>query len=270
MGSLVTATVHGTKDGKEYTGKSLEYSVKQYAYNKLKADTTDDKFKTMLVDMLNYGAAAQEYWGYNPKNLVNAELTDEQKAYLPTYANKSKPGVDGDGHWQENFAMISTWNEYGEGTYIMPSDGLHGFEYLDALREVYSGGGAHTDVKPTAEQKALITHNYPQDIRLLRRNGEDTGLQSQSVKTYTTNFYNDNMADLFTVYSNPYNHGMADASSCFYYLDNVKVTVVDNESKQLSSADIGLTRAAAAAVSGQSAAFLLPTDAERKKSFLNK
>lgn len=111
--------------------------------------------------------------------------------YLPTYANKSKPGVDGNGHWQENFAMISTWNEYGEGTYIMPSDGLHGFQYLDALREVYSGGGAHTDVKPTAEQKALITHNYPQDIRLLRRNGEDdTGLKSQSVKIYnTTNFY---------------------------------------------------------------------------------
>lgn len=153
MGSLVTATVHGTKDGKEYTGNSLEYSVKQYAYNKLKADTTDDKFKTMLVDMLNYGAAAQEYWGYNPKNLVNAELTDEQKAYLPTYANKSKPGVDGDGHWQENFAMISTWNEYGEGTYIMPSDGLHGFEYLDALREVYSGGGTHTDVKPLPSRR---------------------------------------------------------------------------------------------------------------------
>lgn len=108
--------------------------------------------------------------------------------YLPTYANKSKPGVDGDGHWQENFAMISTWNEYGEGTYIMPSDGLHGFQYLDALREVYSGGGTHTDVKPTAEQKALITHNYPQDIRLLRRNGEDTGLQAQRVKTYTTDF----------------------------------------------------------------------------------
>ena len=122
--------------------------------------------------------------------------------YLPTYANKSKPGVDGDGHWQENFAMISTWNEYGEGTYIMPSDGLHGFEYLDALREVYSGGVAHTDVKPTAEQKALITHNYPQDIRLLRRNGNDTGLQPLSVKTYTTNFYNDNMAYNMTALGN--------------------------------------------------------------------
>ena len=119
--------------------------------------------------------------------------------YLPTYANQSPSDED---DWQKNFAMISTWNEYGEGTYIMPSDGLHGFEYLDALREVYSGGVAHTDVKPTAEQKALITHNYPQDIRLLRRNGNDTGLQPLSVKTYTTNFYNDNMAYNMTVLGN--------------------------------------------------------------------
>ena len=119
--------------------------------------------------------------------------------YLPTYANQSPSDED---DWQKNFAMISTWNEYGEGTYIMPSDGLHGFEYLDALCEVYSGGGTHTDVKPTAEQKALITHNYPQDIRLLRRNGNDTGLQPLSVKTYTTNFYNDNMAYNMTVLGN--------------------------------------------------------------------
>ena len=34
--------------------------------------------------------------------------------------------------------MISTWNEYGEGTYIMPSKGNGGFGYLDALREVYT------------------------------------------------------------------------------------------------------------------------------------
>ncbi len=109
--------------------------------------------------------------------------------YIPTYANTSKSGADGADHWQEKFAMISTWNEYGEGTYIMPSEGLHGFGYLDALREVYSGGGAHTDVKPTDEQKALITHNYPQDIRVLRQNGDYTGAQARSVKAYTTDFY---------------------------------------------------------------------------------
>lgn len=179
-----------------------------YAYNwgkdyTLELDKTNNLNKQEKVDAyavptisvgFNHVGWAQERFPMMSVSDFKAANEWVRDTYLPTYANKNKPGVDGDGHWQENFAMISTWNEYGEGTYIMPSDGLHGFEYLDALREVYSGGGTHTDVKPTAEQKALITHNYPQDIRLLRRNGDDTGLQAQSVKTYTTNFYNDNMA----------------------------------------------------------------------------
>lgn len=84
--------------------------------------------------------------------------------------------------------------------------------------------------------------------------------------TFTVNQITSNeTVNEFTIYSDPTNE-----KSVNFYFDNVKVTVVDNESKQLSSAGIGLTGAAAAAVSGQSAAFLLPTDAERKKSFLNK
>lgn len=182
--------------GKDYTleldkAKNLEKQEKVDAY----------AVPTISVGF-NHVGWAQERFPMMSVSDFKAANEWVRDTYLPTYANKSKPGVDGDGHWQENFAMISTWNEYGEGTYIMPSDGLHGFEYLDALREVYSGGVAHTDVKPTAEQKALITHNYPQDIRLLRRNGNDTGLQPQSVKTYTTNFYNDNMAYNMTVLGN--------------------------------------------------------------------
>ncbi len=86
--------------------------------------------------------------------------------YLPTYAS--------DSDWTHNFVWLSTWNEYGEGTYIMPSEGLNGFGYLDALREVYTNGGDHTDVVPTAEQKTHINHLYPQDRRLLRAYGDYT------------------------------------------------------------------------------------------------
>lgn len=95
--------------------------------------------------------------------------------YLPTYAeNDNIP-------WNDNFVWLSTWNEYGEGTYIMPSDGLNGFGYLDVLRNVYSDGGLHDDLVPNEEQKARITHNYPQDRRLLRAFGNYT------VPTVTTN-----------------------------------------------------------------------------------
>lgn len=172
-----------------------DYTLELDKANNLNKQNSLDAYAVPTISVgFNHVGWAQERFPMMSVSDFKAANEWVRDTYLPTYANKNKPGVDGDGHWQENFAMISTWNEYGEGTYIMPSDGLHGFEYLDALREVYSGGGTHTDVKPTAEQKALITHNYPQDIRLLRRNGEDTGLQAQSVKTYTTNFYNVNMA----------------------------------------------------------------------------
>mgnify|MGYP002576219601 FL=1 len=83
--------------------------------------------------------------------------------YLPQYSDERD--------WSHNLLWLSTWNEYGEGTYIMPSDGLNGFGYLDVLRSVYTNGGEHTDVRPTAEQKARINHLYPQDRRLLRAYG---------------------------------------------------------------------------------------------------
>lgn len=57
-----------------------KYSILTYANNQLKS-TTDAKFATLLVDMLNYGAAAQVYIGYDVEHLVNAGLTEEQKAY---------------------------------------------------------------------------------------------------------------------------------------------------------------------------------------------
>ena len=81
--------------------------------------------------------------------------------YLPEYAKEE---------WQKNFVMLSTWNEYGEGTYIMPS-GLNGFGYLDVLREAYSDEKSDESINniPDAYQKYRINHLYPQYRRLLRR-----------------------------------------------------------------------------------------------------
>ena len=45
-----------------------------------KAETTA-KEKTLVVDMLNYGAAAQKFFNYNTENLANALLSDEQKGF---------------------------------------------------------------------------------------------------------------------------------------------------------------------------------------------
>ena len=79
MGSKIYATVYAEKNGKAYISQIDEYSVSTYAMNKLNKSSTKAALKTLLVDMLNYGAAAQTYINYNTGHLVNSSLTAAQK-----------------------------------------------------------------------------------------------------------------------------------------------------------------------------------------------
>jgi hypothetical protein len=72
-------------DGSYVYSEPKEYSPKIYAYNMLGKDSTSGKQKALCVAMLNYGAAAQEYFGYNTDELMNANLTEEQKALVIPY-----------------------------------------------------------------------------------------------------------------------------------------------------------------------------------------
>ena len=58
--------------------------------------------------------------------------------------------------------MLANWNEFGEGHFLMPST-LAGFDYLNALREVFASGGPHEDICPTIAQKQRFTVLYPHD-----------------------------------------------------------------------------------------------------------
>jgi len=90
---------------------------------------------------------------------INKWLRDE---YLT--ANTSAP------KWAENLVWLSTWNEYGEGTYLMPAEGLNGFGYLDVIRETYTSEGADASLNtvPTEAQLERINRLYPQHLKLLR------------------------------------------------------------------------------------------------------
>ncbi len=68
--------------------------------------------------------------------------------------------------WKSKLVMLSTWNEYGEGTYMMPA-GVHGFGYLDALRTVFREDVPHVDVIPNQDQLDRICILYPQDRALI-------------------------------------------------------------------------------------------------------
>ena len=78
-----------------YTGL-VPYSPVQYATNQLN-NSTDAKLKQLVVSMLNYGTAAQNYFGYNTDNLANTGLTAEQLAMVDAYREdmvSTVPAVD--------------------------------------------------------------------------------------------------------------------------------------------------------------------------------
>ena len=81
MNDNVTAVLHAKNKSEEYTSPEKIMSVKEYAYTMLDRYSGDEhsKLRTLLVDLLNYGAAAQIYAGYQTDNLVNSALTDVQK-----------------------------------------------------------------------------------------------------------------------------------------------------------------------------------------------
>lgn len=77
--SLYAKLSNGTCIYTKLTG----YSPKTYAYNQLKSGT--QQMKTLVVAMLNFGAAAQSYFGYKTEDLVNASITQEQQALISEY-----------------------------------------------------------------------------------------------------------------------------------------------------------------------------------------
>lgn len=76
LGDTLTASLVFVRDGNEYSGKVDTYSLKQYAMERL-ANSTDDTFRTLVLELLNYGAAAQTYFAYRTDALVNSDIPDE-------------------------------------------------------------------------------------------------------------------------------------------------------------------------------------------------
>lgn len=77
----IKATLYATKAG-ELKSTAIETSVSSYCYGMLAYCTTPAyaELGTLLVDLLNYATSVQEYTGYKTNDLINAELTEAQKA----------------------------------------------------------------------------------------------------------------------------------------------------------------------------------------------
>lgn len=76
----IQATLYAEKEGVTYFSETRDYSIAEYCYNMLDKYNADEyaKLRTLLVDLLNYGAASQNYTTYKTDSLVNESLAEEQ------------------------------------------------------------------------------------------------------------------------------------------------------------------------------------------------
>ncbi len=73
-------------DGSYAYSDMMNYSAVRYANSVLGSKNSGDEQKTLMVALLNYGAEAQEYYGYKTDSLVNSNLTVEQKKLVSKYS----------------------------------------------------------------------------------------------------------------------------------------------------------------------------------------
>ena len=86
LNDTVKGVLYAKYNGEQYQSEEVTYSVSTYCYRQINNATVSTapeyaKFRTLLVDLLNYGAAAQLYTEYNMDNLVNANLTKTQASW---------------------------------------------------------------------------------------------------------------------------------------------------------------------------------------------
>ena len=82
-------------------------SVRGQAMRNLAKAAISAEEKTMVVDMLNYGAAAQQAFGYNTADLANAQLSEEQKALATQSTTYSDTHTGDENYFASNLMLKS-------------------------------------------------------------------------------------------------------------------------------------------------------------------
>lgn len=117
-------------------------------------------------------------------------------SYLPMLSAREK-----NNNWIGKFVFATTWNEYGEGHYISPTN-VNKFGYLDALRHVFSSvagkkDSAHFDVEPTDNQKARLGYLYPAVTVPMRKQQYESNLTNVAENVPVKEWDFENLADCF-------------------------------------------------------------------------
>lgn len=78
-GLTFRAYYHDGYGNYEYSRLIEDYSPKTYCYNQIEKNPDDEKTINLMKSILNYGAAAQEYFDYKTDDLMNKDLEEKEE-----------------------------------------------------------------------------------------------------------------------------------------------------------------------------------------------
>ena len=199
------------------------YSMKQYCMNQLtKTAALDGNLRALLVAILNYGSAAQEYFETDVENLASQHLTEVQKTYLSDYDIGQATGVVTNkvtGTPDENYK----WNSATLGLYdlikirfkftatdIANTRIKIGDVIYDADDFVAAGGG-----KYIVYSEGIYATDFDEVITamFIDESGNPVGQQvNYSVNTYLSYINGKQESETKDIAQAIYNYGMASAA----------------------------------------------------------
>ena len=125
-------------DGTYAYSPLYQYSPRKYATNMLNKGDTSPEQKALCVAMLNYGAAAQQYFGYKTDDLMNVGLTAAQQALVKDFdASYFKNAVKADE--SKIGAFASTNSGFGARSASVSFEGAFSINYYFATSMAVRG-----------------------------------------------------------------------------------------------------------------------------------
>lgn len=149
------------------------YSAKFYA-DSIFSTSTNENMKALCVAMLNYGSAAQVHFNYKTEELMNASLSDEQKALVQAYsadmigsvisADPDKVGTfKSNGGFSGGYPSVSFEGAFSINYYLTPKMAVEGDMTLYCWdQETYNSVDVLTEENATS--KVVMTNGGTQYV----------------------------------------------------------------------------------------------------------
>jgi hypothetical protein len=191
----VTATSKSLKNTTVTVAEKTGYTVKAYLEELLVMGGVDAKTKTLVVDLLNYGAAAQTYANYKTETLANVDLTAEQKAFATTFdETKAQSVLAVQNAETVSFTGARLWldSQVNVGFRIALANDV---DKAEVTVKVTVGGVEHGDVTVTENMEIVVNGlsatQFNQTILVkVLIDGVETGATcAYSVNTYVARTY---------------------------------------------------------------------------------